>query len=220
MMETQAGTILKGVVQVDEKNTAGKPRPDNIPQPLPSAPLFEAAGLVEPPPKPQKHKAPGKPGPKPGHDYGAFLTMADSGGTVIAVPIERATIAEIGPIMNRCIDKSAAIVTDDLNVYPKIAAQFASHQTVNHSAGEYGRYEKGVCVHTNTAESFHAMVERMIVGVYHHISPKHRHFYLSQASFRWSTRNLGSLGRLAEMLRRAPGRVMSYKSLTAPLVRA
>ncbi len=49
------------------------------------------------------------------------------------------------------------------------------HDTVNHTQGEYVRYEGGVCVTTNTVESYFNILKRGINGLYHHVSRQHLH---------------------------------------------
>jgi hypothetical protein len=65
------------------------------------------------------------------------------------------------------VDGSARIVTDEWLGYRGIGSEFAGgHDTVCHSTKEYARGG----VHTNTAESSHALVKRGIVGIYHNVS--------------------------------------------------
>src|SRR5215471_12214561 len=58
-------------------------------------------------------------------------------------------------------------MTDEWRSYPGIGAEFAGgHEIVTHSAGEYARGD----VHTDTAESFFALLKRGVIGSFHHIS--------------------------------------------------
>ncbi|WP_371926642.1 transposase [Desulfuromonas sp. KJ2020] len=41
---------------------------------------------------------------------------------------------------------------------------------------------------SNTAESFHATLERAKQGVYHYISPEHLPLYTAEVAFHWSQR--------------------------------
>jgi hypothetical protein len=43
------------------------------------------------------------------------------------------------------------------------------HDQVNHKAGEYVRYEDGICITTNAIEGSFATLKRGINGVYHHV---------------------------------------------------
>ena len=75
-------------------------------------------------------------------------------------------------------------MTDQLQSYKRIGLRYASHQSVNHSIKEYARGE----VHSNTAESFGAIVERAKQGIFHFWSPKHLNRYLHELAFRWNHR--------------------------------
>ena len=63
-----------------------------------------------------------------------------------------------------------------------VAGEFKNHGTVNHGAGEY------VCgnIHTNTIESYFAVLKRGIRGVYHSVSQEHLHRYLAEFDFRYN----------------------------------
>ena len=52
-------------------------------------------------------------------------------------------------------------MTDEAKVYTKIEKGFASHETVNHSIGEYVRGD----AHTNTAENYFSILKRGITGI-------------------------------------------------------
>jgi hypothetical protein len=100
-------------------------------------------------------------------------------------------------------------MTDSLPAYGFLGAQ---RQSVKHSSKEFVRTEAdGPSVHVNTAESCHADLRRMVLGVHHWISRKHLDRYLADLSFRRSKRNDGLLGRL-RMVCSAPGRI-SYLEL-------
>jgi hypothetical protein len=61
---------------------------------------------------------------------------------------------------------------------------YAGHSSVNHLRKEYSRGS----AHTNTAESFGAMLERTKLGVFHHMRNKHLSRYLNEIGFRWDHR--------------------------------
>lgn len=62
------------------------------------------------------------------------------------------------------------------------------HDSVNHAAKEYVRYEDGVCITTNTIEGYFSILKRGINGVYHHVGKQHLHRYLSEFHFRYNSR--------------------------------
>lgn len=79
------------------------------------------------------------------------------------------------------VSPKARIVTDELAAYRRAAEGFeGGHATVNHGAGEYARDD----VHTNTAESYFALLKRGVYGTFHHVSKEHLHRYCDEFSFR------------------------------------
>ena len=50
----------------------------------------------------------------------------------------------------------------------RVGSEFARHQSVNHSIGEYVRGD----AHTNTIEGYFSILKRGITGIYHHVSPQ------------------------------------------------
>lgn len=63
------------------------------------------------------------------------------------------------------------------------SAKFAGHGPINPSADEYVR---GAFWHTNTAESFFAILKRGVYGTFHSISEQHLQRYANEFAFRWN----------------------------------
>lgn len=104
------------------------------------------------------------------------------------------------------IIEGAAVYTDDLPAYDG----FPHHQSVNHSAKQYVDGE----VHTNGIESFWAILKRGIIGVYHHVSPKHLPRYLLEFTGRYNRKGLSiwhQMDCLADGV--FVGRRLSYRAL-------
>lgn len=98
--------------------------------------------------------------------------------------IECASHKEMKPRLSRLVNPEAALNTDELNAYRKLGKDFADHKIVTHSEAEYARGD----VHCNTAESFNAKLERVRIGVFHHMSRLHLPQYLSEVVFQWNHR--------------------------------
>lgn len=81
---------------------------------------------------------------------------------------------------------SVTLMTDERSAYGNIAKRYGKHFTVNHSKHEYVRGT----VHTNTVESFFALLKRGIHGSFHHVSRKHLSRYADEFGFRWTHRHL------------------------------
>jgi hypothetical protein len=87
------------------------------------------------------------------------------------------------------------------------------HDQVNHHDEEYGRYERGICVSTNTVEGFFSLLKRGINGIYHHVGSQHLHRYLSEFDFRYNTRKITDGERSVRMIRKVGGKRLMYKQL-------
>ena len=72
-----------------------------------------------------------------------------------------------------------------------VGKEFDAHEFVNHKRKEYvKRTETGQKVTTNTMEGYFSILKRGVHGVYHHMSKRHLHRYLSEFDFRYNARNL------------------------------
>jgi transposase-like protein len=100
--------------------------------------------------------------------------------------------------------------TDQATYYLSLGHLFQSHQSVNHSTGEYVRGN----VTTNRAEGYFAQLKRSINGTHHHVSKEHLHRYLAEFDFRYSTCKLDDTARVQRMVTQSAGRRLSYKPLT------
>jgi transposase-like protein len=107
------------------------------------------------------------------------------------------------------VDPFAWIMTDENGAYTGIGKEFiGGHSHVCHTAKEYARGE----VHTNTAESSHALVKRGIVGIYHNVSRQYLHRYLWQYDFLWNHRKLNDGERTILAVKSAEGKRLTYRS--------
>ncbi len=140
------------------------------------------------------------------------LSLVERDGRVRSFHVPSVTGENVKPIIAKHADKASALMTDESTVYPKIGAEFANHQTVNHGAKEYARL--GGYVHINTAENFYSIVKRGITGVYHSVSEAHLHRYLAEFDFRYNNRSgLGceDAARAHRALRGVVGKRLTYK---------
>ncbi len=101
-------------------------------------------------------------------------------------------------------------MTDEGRQYTEVGAEFASHETVNHSQEEYVRGD----AHTNTVEGYYSVFKRGMKGIYQHCAEKHLHRYLAEFDFRYSNRS--ALGvedeeRADRALRGAKGKRLTYE---------
>ena len=100
------------------------------------------------------------------------------------------------------VDPAATIMTDEWAGYHGIGKEFAGHEVVADDAGEYARGDAS----TNTAKSYFALLNRGIVGSFHHVSKEHLDRYCDEFLFRWDHRKIGDAERTAIALRQSEGK--------------
>lgn len=105
---------------------------------------------------------------------------------------------------------SSRLMTDELMSYREIGRQFARHDTVAHSLGEYVRGD----VSTNKVENYFGQLQRSISGTFHHVSHEHLNRYLAEFDFRFSTRKLSDTERVQRLMGQTGGRRLAYRPLT------
>jgi transposase-like protein len=119
------------------------------------------------------------PGPKE-----TVFSLVERGGNVRSFHLAHVTASNLESILLRHSSEQSAFMTDKAQAYVTIGWNFASHETVCHSAQEYVRGE----AHTNTVEGYFSLLKRGIYGVYHHVSEAHLKRYLAEFDFRYNTR--------------------------------
>ena len=131
----------------------------------------------------------------------------DTGKVSVAVvkSTDRPTLT--GFVADNTMDETAMVYTDEHRGYRGMI----NHAAVPHSRGEYVRGE----VHTNGIESHWSMFKRGIIGVYHHISPKHTHRYATEFAGRHNDRPLDTIDQMKAMVRGMEGKRLRYADLTA-----
>jgi hypothetical protein len=88
---------------------------------------------------------------------------------------------------------------------------FYRHDSINHGDRQYRR--KNVTM--NGMESAFAVLKRGIIGVYHHITPKHTGRYVDEFAFRLNEGNVQrpTMDRLESMVEGSAGKRLTYKDL-------
>lgn len=115
-----------------------------------------------------------------------MLAMVERGGKVRAGVIPNRHAPTLAPAVTSVVKPTARIMTDEWIGYHDVKLGYASHETVNHSAGQYGRGD----VSTNTVEGFFALLKRGMYGTFHSVTRRHLHRYVAEFEFRYNTRNL------------------------------
>jgi transposase-like protein len=139
----------------------------------------------------------------------AVVSLVEREGEVRSRHVPNVTATTLRPILVTLASRKSTLMTDESNVYPAVGAEFAGHETVNHSAEEYVRL--GGFVHTNTAEGFFSILKRGIYGTYHHVSEVHLGRYLAEFDFRYNARKITDAERAAFAVRGAEGKRLLYR---------
>jgi ISXO2 transposase-like protein len=116
----------------------------------------------------------------------------------------------VGDIVNANVRKESRLHTDESRLYTKVGADFAAHETVNHSAKEYARGD----VTTNTIESYFSVFKRGMRRTYQHCSEKHLHRYLAEFDFRYNNRialGVDDTNRAVQLAKGIVGKRLTYK---------
>ena len=121
-----------------------------------------------------------------GTDKVPVFAVVERGGEVRATPITKVNKANLAGNLRRFVDLRARLITDEEMSYRQVGPEFASHETVKHSAREYVRGD----VYTNTIEGFFSLLKRGVYGTFHSVSRKHLHRYVDEFVFRYNTRFL------------------------------
>jgi len=108
------------------------------------------------------------------------------------------------------VDTKSALMTDQANTYVKIGQQFSYHGIVDHAKKEYST---GINT-TNGIEGCFSLFDRMVIGTYHYVSPKHLQAYLNEHSFRYNARTRSTLSKFNLLLSNTENR-LTYKTLIA-----
>ena len=96
--------------------------------------------------------------------------------------------------------ENATLFTDEFKGYLGIKSMMP-HKTIDHKVW----YVDGE-IHTNTIESFWALLKRGIIGQYHKVSIKHLSRYIDEFTYRWNNRKCNDL--FTTTLNRAVGGIL------------
>lgn len=162
------GKLLRGLVEMDETYVGGKPRRfDDT-----NGPNLRGRGTKKTP----------------------VVGAVERGGSVKCQMVNKEEMT--GEDMERYIvemmdAKNSVLHTDEYPGYNG-ANKLVLHRRINHKAGYVGRdlfTGQFGPIHTNTIESYWAIVKRAIYGQFHHVSKKYMPLYLNELSYRYNQRH-------------------------------
>jgi transposase-like protein len=162
--------LLTGMIEMDETFIGGKPRKGNI------GSSGQGGGT----------NTRGRGTKKP-----AVVGMIERGGKVRTEVVSKKNLRSKGlsSLVRRNIDiMNSKLITDQYPGYVRIKT-FMPHKTVNHNVW----YVADDGTHTNSIESFWALLKRGIVGQYHKVSLRHLPAYINEFSYRFNHRNTANV---------------------------
>jgi len=128
-------------------------------------------------------------------------------GKVKTMYIERANAQNLIKAIEDNVMPGTKVFTDQNTCYNSLEKYY--HESVNHSKGEYVR---GI-VHTNSIESYWAILRRGYYGIYHFWSINHLHRYISEFEERFNMRKLPTFEKLIISVKGALNKRLTYKEL-------
>lgn len=138
------------------------------------------------------------------------VALVERGGAVRSFTVKRVNGHTVSKALFMNADRKSKLMTDESKVYAGIGAHFADHQTVNHSAREYGRGETS----TNTVEGVFSIFKRGMIGTYQHCGEQHLQRYLAEFDFRYSNRaalEIDDVQRTKTALKGIAGKRLTYR---------
>jgi transposase-like protein len=127
-------------------------------------------------------------------------------GKVRAFHVKQATMKNVREIIVTNIDRASTLVTDKSRLYDKTGPEFAKHETVKHTSGEYVN-KKGF--HTNNVENFFGVFKRSL-KTHIVVSEQHLNRYVAESAFRYSNRKISDFERAEEALKGIEGKRLTY----------
>lgn len=134
------------------------------------------------------------------------FSLVERGGEVRSFHVPTVKGTTLRPIMQEQIDRETALMTDNFGSYKGSDKDFASHDVVRHSEGEYVRGR----IHTNTIENYFSILKRGLRGVYQHVGAQHLKRYIGEFDFRYNHRKISDEERAALALKGIDGKRLTY----------
>ncbi len=110
--------------------------------------------------------------------------MIERGGDLMAKVVPNVKRRTLEPIIRENVKAGSTVHTDELRSYLSLPSSGYTHESVNHSAGEYVRDD----CHVNAVEGFWARLKNSIRGTHVHVSGKHLPKYVKEFEYRYNRR--------------------------------
>jgi len=139
------------------------------------------------------------------------VTLVERNGEARSFHVATVTAKTIRKVIVANVSRKSHLMTDGASVYHGVGSEFESHRWTDHSAGEYVRPGN---IHSNSVESYFAILKRGVMGTYHSISEAHMGRYLAEFDFRYSTRSalgVDDTARTNAALKGSTGKRLTYR---------
>jgi transposase-like protein len=140
------------------------------------------------------------------------IALVERGGKSRAFHVKDLDAQTIRKVLGANVVLDSRLHTDEAHHYRIPGRNFAAHERVNHSEGEYARGD----VTTNTVEGYFSIFKRGMKGIYQHCGEQHLQRYLDEFNFRYSNRS--ALGvedaeRTMLAIKGATGKRLTYRRI-------
>jgi len=139
-----------------------------------------------------------------------IFALVERGGQLRGQNVASVTGENLKGIIRQQVSPEARIMTDEHGAYRGLDQEFAGHEAVAHSRGEYVRGD----AHTNTLEGAFSLFKRQIVGAHHHVSPEHLDRYWDEFEWKYNRRDSTEGEKMEMALKATEGKRLMYKEPT------
>lgn len=136
-----------------------------------------------------------------------ILGIIERNGQVVLKYVPNATKENMREFIETHVPGGSKIYTDEFRGY-RVLSETYHHKTVNHKVSLFVVGD----IHTNSIESFWAILKRGVYGIYHQVSDKHLDRYLDEFAGRFNTKELDCQEKFDKFLK-ANTSYLSYKEL-------
>jgi transposase-like protein len=144
------------------------------------------------------------------------VALVERGGNVRSFHHAQAVTGKnLKQVIRENVSPDSHVMTDDWGGYRGLRKEYRRHSTIRRKRCVYARKEGDVLISTNTIEGYFSILKRGINGVYHHVSKRHLHRYLSEFDFRYNSRNTSDGDRAMLAIQKVAGKRLTYRDSCA-----